>query len=96
MTNIHIGLAWSTYWHNSDKIAHIPTEAQYLQMENHKAGVLARLAAKFVGEILDLPREVQRALGRFNEKVGIAFQIHNDVLDVLSDGQGEAITKVKK
>jgi len=85
MVNIHLGQGWDIYWHNCDKIAHIPTETQYLQMTAHKTGVLARMAARLTCEIIDLPEIVQKKFATFCEKIGVAFQIHDDILNIVGD-----------
>ena len=91
MNNTHVGHAWSSYWHNCDKIVHIPTENQYLSMAIHRYGTLARLAVKFTCEILNLPFDVQKKLASFSERIAVAFQIHSDVLDII--GKTEHVEK---
>lgn len=83
MNNTHVGHAWGIYWHNCDKIVHIPTENQYLLMATHRYGTLVRLAVKFTCEILNLPNDVQKKLVTFSERIAVAFQIHTDVLDII-------------
>ena len=91
MVNIHLGQGWDIFWHNSSNITHIPTETQYLQMTAHKTGVLARMAARLTCEIIDLPEIVQKKFATFCEKIGVAFQIHDDILNLV--GQEYVATK---
>ena len=85
MVNIHLGQAWDICWHNAGKDAKIPTEAQYLQMTAHKTGVLARMSARLSCEIIDLPENVQKRFAAFCEKIGVAFQIQDDILNLVGE-----------
>lgn len=82
MVNIHLGQGWDIYWHNCDKIESLPNEAQYLQMTAHKTGVLARMSARLTCAIIGLDDAVQKRFAQFSEKVGVAFQIQDDILNL--------------
>ena len=60
-------------------------------MTAHKTGVLARMAARLTCEIIDLPEIVQKKFATFCEKIGVAFQIHDDILNLI--GQEYVATK---
>ncbi len=82
MIRISHGQGLDIWWHRTDKY---PTEGQYLQMCAYKTGNLARMVAKMAGLLCDLPREKQEMLGRFGESLGTAFQIQDDLLNIVGD-----------
>ena len=61
------------------------TEAEYMDLARRKTGALFRAAAELGGIAADADDETVRALGRYAERVGIAFQIRDDVLDAVAD-----------
>ncbi len=84
MINIHFGQATDISWHRgmgSDSI----TESQYLQMCAFKTGTLARLSAKLAAILAGADDETVEKIGKFAESIGIAFQIQDDVLDIVGD-----------
>ena len=83
MVNIHLGQGWDIYWHNCDKVDSLPNEEQYLQMTAHKTGVLARMSARLTCEIIGLSEEVQKKFATFSEKIGVGFQIQDDILNLV-------------
>ena len=86
MLKIHFGQGIDIYWHNNNIF---PTENQYLQMCAFKTGTLARLSAK-LGTILGNGTEEQiNTLGKFAESIGIAFQIHDDILNITNNNWGK-------
>ena len=56
---------------------------QLQRIHAHKTGALLR--ASVVAGALDAPAEQQAALARYGEKIGMAFQIVDDILDVTGD-----------
>ena len=103
MINMGFGQAMDIAWHrglaNADKIK----EGQYLQMCAHKTGTLARMAAKMAAVLCDASDEVVETLGRFAEAIGVAFQIQDDILNLVEKdfaerkgGFGEDITEGKR
>ena len=60
-------------------------------MTSHKTGVLARLAVRLVGHALEIPEEQIKLLTNFAEKIGVAFQIQNDLLNL--EGEEYIATK---
>jgi len=99
MLNLHFGQAFDIWWHKGMKE---PNEDEYLQMCAYKTGTLARMAAK-LGAIFAGGSEAQiEAAGRFAEAVGVAFQIQDDVLNLVGEkfakgkGLGEDIHEGKR
>lgn len=96
----YAGQAMDIYWHRGHK--YDVSENEYLQMCAYKTGTLARLAAK-MGAVLGNGSEKQvRALGKFAETIGIAFQIQDDILNLTGEefqkgkGSGEDIHEGKR
>ena len=86
MTNLHIGQGWDILWHNTDKLeGKYPTENDYLQMTAHKTGVLARLSARLTCVYLNLSEKQTNVLAKFAETMGVAFQIQDDLLNLIGD-----------
>ena len=61
------------------------TEAEYLEMIRLKTSVLLACAAKMGGVVAGAPEADCDALYNFAEKVGLAFQLQDDYLDVYGD-----------
>lgn len=60
-------------------------------MTAHKTGVLARLSSRLVCAALNLSEEQERGISKFAEKIGVAFQIQDDILNI----DGEEYLKTK-
>jgi geranylgeranyl diphosphate synthase type I len=60
-------------------------EAEYMELARRKTGALFRAAAELGGIAAGADRRTVDALGRYAERVGIAFQIRDDVLDATAD-----------
>ena len=100
LVRCHCGQAIDIVWHKGSRRR--ITEDEYLQMCAYKTGVLARLAAKlgaFVGGGSDAQID---GLGRFGETIGVAFQIQDDILNLVGEkfaagkGRGEDIHEGKR
>jgi geranylgeranyl diphosphate synthase type I len=85
MTNIHAGQAMDIWWHRGNEN---PNEAQYMQMCAYKTGTLSRTVARFAVALSGGSDEQEEKMGRFAETIGVAFQIRDDILDVVSSGDG--------
>jgi geranylgeranyl pyrophosphate synthase len=85
MTRIHAGQATDIWWHRGNEN---PTEAQYMQMCVYKTGTLFRMAARFAIALSGGSAEMEETIGAFAETVGVAFQIQDDILDLVSSGKG--------
>jgi heptaprenyl diphosphate synthase len=57
----------------------------YLQVVAGKTGALIATSARYGARFAGAPREVEEALTAYGEKVGAAFQLSDDILDVASD-----------
>ncbi len=78
-------------------------EKQYLQMCINKTGNLARMSAKIAAVLADADDDFVEKIGRFAESIGVAFQIQDDILDLISEefaekkgGLGQDITEGKR
>ncbi|MBI1974140.1 polyprenyl synthetase family protein [Candidatus Micrarchaeota archaeon] len=100
MINIHFGQGADIFWHHGwqDEI----TEEEYLQMCAFKTGTLARMSAKLAAIIAGADDKTIEACGLFAESIGVAFQIQDDILNLVGDpGKftkdiGEDITEGKR
>ncbi len=96
----HAGQGLDIWWHRGKKYE--ISEKEYLQMCAYKTGTLARLSAR-MGAILGkgTPQQ-EEALGRFAETIGVAFQIQDDILNLVGEefskgkGVGEDIHEGKR
>ncbi len=69
----------------TELVDHPVTREQYIDLARRKTGVLFKTAAE-VGVLAgDGGDEALASLGTYAERVGIAFQIRDDVLDVVAD-----------
>jgi len=103
MVNVGFGQAMDIAWHRGLADADKITWKQYAQMCTFKTGTIARMAAKIAGVLSDANEELVEKLGRFAESIGVAFQIQDDVLDLVGEkfaegkgGLGRDITEGKR
>lgn len=61
------------------------TKEQYLRRIGHKTAALFALAAEGGGMLSNASGAAVRALGEYGYKLGLAFQIVDDILDVIGD-----------
>jgi geranylgeranyl pyrophosphate synthase len=85
MVNISFGQAIDIGWHNGVTPAYKVTEEQYLQMCAYKTGTLARMAARMAAVLANADENAVKKVGRFAESVGVAFQIQDDILDLVGE-----------
>lgn len=91
MLNVSLGQAIDISWHrNAGKVSEL-SENQYFQMCAYKTGALARMAARIAGVLSGADKNTIESLGRYAEALGIAFQIQDDILDLV----GERFSKGK-
>jgi len=83
MVNIHLGQGLDIYWHNLEQEIAI-TEAEYFQMCSFKTGCLARLSARLAVALAGASKEKELKIGRLAGKIGVGFQIQDDILDIKS------------
>jgi len=85
LRGMHLGQAIDISWHR--KVSFIPTVEEYFSMCGFKTGSLARCAAELGAHIAGAPEETASALGEAAQKLGIGFQILDDVRN-LTTGPG--------
>ena len=61
------------------------TEAEYMTLARRKTGALFRAAAELGAIAAGSDAVTVEALGEYAERVGVAFQIRDDVLDAIAD-----------
>jgi len=61
------------------------TEAEYMELARRKTGALFRAAAELGAIAADADDVAIRAFGEYAERVGVAFQLRDDVLDATAD-----------
>ncbi|WP_435348002.1 polyprenyl synthetase family protein [Haloarchaeobius sp. HRN-SO-5] len=68
------------------ELAARPTdEREYMELARRKTGALFRAAAELGAVAADADAYTVEALGEYAERVGVAFQIRDDVLDATAD-----------
>jgi geranylgeranyl diphosphate synthase type I len=85
MINLSFGQAMDIAWHRGLADADNIDEMSYLQMCAYKTGTLARIAAKLAAILSGAEDEIIKKLGRFAEAIGVAFQIQDDILDLVGE-----------
>jgi geranylgeranyl pyrophosphate synthase len=103
MINLSFGQAMDIAWHRGLADADKIKEEQYLQMCAYKTGTLARMAAKMAAVFANADDNLTEKLGKFAETLGVAFQIQDDILDLVGEefakkkgGLGKDITEGKR
>jgi geranylgeranyl diphosphate synthase type I len=69
----------------TELVAQPTNEAEYMELARRKTGALFRAAAQLGAVAADADPETVDAFGDYAERVGIAFQIRDDVLDATAD-----------
>jgi geranylgeranyl diphosphate synthase type I len=102
MINLSLGQAMDIAWHNGMCNADNLSEKEYLQMCAFKTGTLARMSAKIAAILSSADDKLTDKLGEYAETIGIAFQIKDDILNLVEGeftekkGLGEDITEGKR
>jgi len=103
MISLSLGQAMDIAWHRGLADADKIEEKHYLQMCAYKTGTLARMSAKMAAVLADANDELTENLGKFAETIGVAFQIQDDILDLVGEefakkkgGLGKDITEGKR
>jgi geranylgeranyl pyrophosphate synthase len=86
MINLGFGQGMDIAWHKGIADADKVTEGEYLQMCAYKTGCLARMSAKISAVLANGTEEQVEAIGKLAETVGIAFQIQDDILNLVPSG----------
>lgn len=87
MIKLHFGQGLDIRWHNQ-KNAKI-TEKSYLTMCAYKTGCLIRMAAKLGALLANANDTKVTKMGKIAEKIGIAFQIQDDILNISDNKLGK-------
>ena len=87
MRDLHLGQAMDISWHK--KLAFIPTIDEYFIMCGFKTGALARLSAEIGAYTAGASRETALRLGDAAQKLGIGFQILDDVKNLTTGIPGK-------
>ncbi|PSQ17955.1 isopentenyl pyrophosphate isomerase [Halobacteriales archaeon QS_8_69_73] len=69
----------------TELVARPATEEEYMELARRKTGALFRAAAELGAIAADADAYTVESFGRYAERVGIAFQIRDDVLDATAD-----------
>lgn len=85
MINLHLGQAMDIGWHRD--IALPNSEEEYYEMTRQKTGAMVRLAVKFAAIFSGLPPNKVNQISQIFEKIAVAFQIQDDILDIDSTGK---------
>jgi geranylgeranyl pyrophosphate synthase len=85
MVNVSVGQAIDIGWHRD--LAFPAEERQYLEMCKQKSGAMVRLAVKLAAIFAGAPDVVVERLAKITEKIAVAFQIQDDILDVELTGR---------
>jgi geranylgeranyl pyrophosphate synthase len=93
MRNLHYGQALDITWHKGI-LKKEPSIEEYMQMTAFKTGTLARMAARLAVALSGKDDKIEEKFGKFAESIGIAFQIQDDLLDIITtDKEREAFGK---
>jgi len=87
MRALHLGQAMDISWHK--KISFVPTIDEYFIMCGFKTGSLARLAAEAGAYTAGADADIAVRFGDSAEKLGIAFQILDDVKNLTTGVPGK-------
>jgi len=103
MINLSMGQAMDIAWHKGIANADHLEEEDYLQMCAYKTGTLARMAARMAAVLAGANKDMIEKLGHYAESIGVAFQMQDDVLDLIGKefadkkgGRGQDITEGKR
>jgi len=87
MRELHLGQAIDISWHR--KISFIPTVEEYFLMCGLKTGSLARIAAELGAYAAGAEEKTAKKMGDAAEKMGIGFQILDDVKNLTTGNPGK-------
>ncbi len=100
MIQLSYGQGMDIWWHKGEK--YDVSEDEYLQMCAYKTGTLARMSAKLGALFANASEKEIEAIGKFAESIGVAFQIQDDILNLVGEeyaksrGVGEDIRAGKR
>ena len=98
LRRVHFGQGLDIVWHRNPGL--FPSVQEYLQMCRFKTGCLAGMSAELGAAVADGTVEQINSCGKIAEKIGVGFQIRDDVqnLDTGNPGKrrGDDIVEGKK
>ena len=80
LNRTHLGQGMDICWHNHERIT--VSETQYLEMCACKTGCLGRIVARLAAIVTGQDEETELAVANYAERMSVAFQIADDVLDI--------------
>lgn len=80
LNRTHLGQGMDITWHNEEAIK--ATEPDYMEMCSCKTGCLGRMVARIAAIVAEQPPEVEQEAAAFAERMSVAFQIGDDILDI--------------
>lgn len=89
MTKITVGQATDIAWHRGLVDIETISEDNYMQMAVGKTGIVSRLACEIGGIIAGVDDSTVEKLGKFGATIGVAFQIQDDILNLIPSGVSE-------
>jgi geranylgeranyl pyrophosphate synthase len=81
MINVTFGQALDIFWHKNDLSI---DENEYYQMAAYKTGGVDRYSLIMAGVIAGVERSILDEIDSYAQMVGIAFQVHDDVFDLIA------------
>lgn len=88
MINVSVGQAVDIGWHRD--LALPGAEEEYFEMCRQKSGAMVRLSVKLAAVFAGLPDIIINKLSRVADKISVAFQIQDDVLDIELEGKNRS------
>jgi geranylgeranyl pyrophosphate synthase len=85
MVNLSMGQAMDIAWHRGIANANTLSEKDYLQMCAYKTGTLARMSARIAAVLSGADEKLVEKLGQLAECIGVAFQMQDDILDLIGE-----------
>lgn len=87
LRRVHLGQGLDITWHNHPEI--IPSLEEYEQMCRYKTGCLAGMSAQIGAAAASAAPEVILQAGITAEKIGVGFQIKDDVINLKTGNPGK-------
>jgi geranylgeranyl pyrophosphate synthase len=87
LRRVHLGQGLDIVWHRNPAL--FPSVQEYLQMCSFKTGCLAGLSAELGAAVAEGSEEQIASSGRIAEKIGVGFQIRDDVQNLSTGNPGK-------
>jgi geranylgeranyl pyrophosphate synthase len=87
LRRVHLGQGLDIAWHNDVQL--IPSVGEYEQMCRFKTGCLAGMSAEIGACIATDDQQIIRRSGLLAEKIGVGFQIKDDVINLRTGNPGK-------